>query len=99
MAAAGPAVGDLIDVPDDISVSYFPDSVAVSRKCQEKALNYYTEGYVHDIKVRVINEKDKALSIDGKCWRSMKKNEKPHTLHIKLLDKKITESICSCKAG
>lgn len=83
-------------IPDNISISYLPESDSLSKKALEKGLNYFTQGYVHNIRISEIND---AVRMDARCWRSMRKNEAPHTLQIEINGHKITESYCSCKAG
>ena len=38
-------------ISDQISVSLLPKSSSFSKKCLKRGLNYYTPGYIHEIKV------------------------------------------------
>ena len=91
-----PASDSLIDIPDDISVKFLPNSRNLSDKVLQKGLNYFTQGYIHDIK---IYNQESSLQIAARCWRSMRKNQSPHQLSIEIKDSCITESHCSCKVG
>lgn len=83
-------------IPNNIAVSFLPNSESLSKKATEKGLNYFTQGYIHKIKISEVNS---TVRVDAKCWRSMRKNQDPHKLHIEIGDEKLTESYCSCKAG
>ena len=65
-------------------------------KSLERGLNYYVQGYIHDVKI--FNEKN-VVQVTAKCWRSMRKSEKPHQLNLTLSTRSITDSFCSCTAG
>jgi hypothetical protein len=43
----------LSNVPDHISPRFLPDYVNLSQKCIAKATSYFTEGYIHNIQIRV----------------------------------------------
>lgn len=91
--------GILLDIPDNIGVSFLPNNKNLSTKCLEKGLNYFTQGYIHNIRVFKLESR---VQVSAKCWRSMRKNDSPHSLHIEISiagDERITESYCSCKAG
>ena len=45
------ASDDLRKISDQISVTFLPKSSCVSKNCLERGLNYYTQGYIHEIKV------------------------------------------------
>ena len=83
-------------IPENIAVSFLPNSESLSKKILQKGLNYFTQGYIHNIK---ISEAHGTIRVDAKCWRSMRKSQAPHKLHIEVGDKTLTESFCSCKAG
>ena len=97
--------GDLSLVPDDISVIYIKNFEKLSSKALDRGVSYYTESYVHEISIRrVVDENDRTLlSVTAKCWRSMAKSRKPHSLNFELdlntKDKTLIEPYCSCKAG
>ena len=38
-------------IPENISVSYLPESKSLSQRILGKGLNYYTQSYIHDIHV------------------------------------------------
>ena len=90
---------NLAKIPDQISVSFLPDHSDLSQKVLEKGLNYFIQGFVHDIKIcHAPNTGASAPSgtrVDAKCWRSVKKNEDPHKLHLEINDNKISEAVCT----
>ena len=45
------ASDDLRKISDQISVSFLPKSSSVWKNCLERGLNYYAQGYIHEIKV------------------------------------------------
>ena len=83
----------------------------IKTKCKtstvSKGYKFFTEGYIHNIECRAENIGTNAGSkcdVRARCWRSMRKNERPHKLKLVLhkqnrgmLD--IPSYICSCKAG
>ena len=90
---------DLVEnIPEDISFLYHPEHMHISKKARHRGLNYYLQGYIHDIQ---LDAQDGTLNARCKCYRSYKKNETPHTLHmeISLHNKQIVEAYCSCVAG
>ncbi|XP_070548024.1 uncharacterized protein [Ptychodera flava] len=89
----------LRNVPDDISVCYLPNFQNLSKKSQEKGLNYFSQGYVHDIKINDHNATE--VNIIARCWRSMRKSELPHNIDISIstAERKLANANCSCKAG
>ena len=68
----------------------------VTKKSLERGLNYYVQGYIHDVKI--FNEKN-GVQVAAKCWRSMRKSKKPHQLNLTLSTDSIIDSFCSCTAG
>ena len=82
-------------IPDNIAVSFLPGFES-SKKALEKGLNYFTQGYIHNIK---ISEARGVIRVDARCWRSMRKSQDPHNLHVEIGDDKLSESYCTCKAG
>ena len=97
MAAQHPklASDSLEKIPDNIAVSFLPDFESLSKKSLEKGL-YFTQGYIHNIK---ISEAHGAIRVDARYWRSMRKSQDPHNLHVEIGDDKLSESYCTCKAG
>jgi hypothetical protein len=51
-----------------------------------------TQGYIHNIK---ISEARGAIRVDARCWRSMRKSQDPHNLHVEIGDDKLSESYCT----
>ena len=98
MAAQHPkfASDSLEKIPDKIAVSFLTDFESLSKKALEKGLNYFTQGYIHNIK---ISEARGAMRVDARCWRSMRKSQDPHNLHVEIGDDKLPESYCTCKVG
>jgi hypothetical protein len=98
MAAQHPklASDSLEKIPDNIAVSFLPDFESLSKNVLEKGLNYFTQGYIHNIK---ISEAHGAIRVDLRCWRSMRKSQDPHNLHVEIGDDKLSESYCTCKTG
>jgi hypothetical protein len=83
-------------MPDNIAVSFLLDFESLSKKTLEKDLNYFIQGYIHNIK---ISEAHGAMRVDARCWRSMRKSQDPHNLHVEIDDDNLSESYCTCKAG
>ena len=98
MAAQHPklASDSLEKIPDNIAVSFLPDFESLSKKALEKGLNYFTQGYIHNI---TISEARGVMRVDARCWRSMRKSQDPHNLHVEIGDDKLSESYCTCKTG
>jgi hypothetical protein len=96
-AATGTATDSLDDIPENVSLSYLPDHVKLADRILTRGLNYFTQCYIHDIKIYTENKP--RIKVVARCWRSMRKSEKPHTLHIEIDSQKISESYCTCKDG
>ena len=101
-------LSDLTAIPDNFSISFLPEYQNISQKAQQKGLNYYLQGYVHDIKIFVSSPTSsdsltvtKVTLVSAKCWRSMRKNDRPHNISftLKNAEELIEDSHCSCKAG
>jgi hypothetical protein len=58
--------------------NFLPDFESLSKKALVKGLNYFTQGYIHNIK---ISEAHGTMHVDARCWRSMRKSQDPHNLH------------------
>lgn len=100
MADSSRKINDsLTNIPENISITYLPDHETLSEKARKRVLNNYTQGYIHGIKIG--DGETEKVHVTGRCWPSMRKNQPPHTLFIKI-DKpndSITDGHCSCKAG
>jgi hypothetical protein len=83
-------------MPDNIAVSFLLDFESLSKKTLEKDLNYFIQDYIHNIK---ISEAHGARRVDARCWRSMRKSQDPHNLHVEIDDDNLSESYYTCKAG
>jgi hypothetical protein len=96
MAAQHPklASNSLEKIPDNIAVSFLPDFESLSKKALEKGLNYFTQGYIHNIKN---SEARGTMRVDARCWRSMRKSQDPCNRHVEIGDDKLSESYCTCK--
>lgn len=90
------ATDSLKSIPDDFCVKYLPNSSKLSDKVLQKGLNYFTQGYIHNIK---IYNSDVSVQAAARCWRSMRKNQSPHQLSLEIQNDSISESHCSCKVG
>ncbi len=97
----------LLGIPDNISISFLQGSSSHPQRILDKALNYYTQGYIHDIRIAT-TERDvtgpstsssNSVHVRGRCWRSMRKNESPHTVFLDIGREKVSDAHCSCKAG
>ena len=97
-AASASATDSVVDVPDTISVSFLPKNSELSQKVLEKGLNYFTQSYVHDIRVSKV---EKHVQVYAKCWRSMRKSEPAYPLRVEIdtENSTLSESYCECKAG
>ena len=98
MAEQRDSTDSLNKIPENIGLSYLPNSHKVSQKNLEKAVNIFTQGYIHEIKVY---EGFTKVNVSCKCYPSMRKTQNPHKINIEInIDaEKITDAYCSCKAG
>jgi hypothetical protein len=55
--------------------------MSIIAKALEKGLNYFTQDYIHNIK---ISEARGAIRVDARCWRSMRKSQDPRNLHVEI---------------
>jgi len=77
MAAAAEAdTRSLANIPADFSVEYLQNFKTIGERIIRKALNLYTQGYIH--KIEIFNEKLPTINLRAKFRRSMRKSEKPH---------------------
>jgi hypothetical protein len=72
-----------------LQVQYDSESLSSSKKALEKGLNYFAQGYIPNIK---ISEARGAMRVDARCWRSMRKSQDPHNLHVEIGDDKLSET-------
>lgn len=68
----------------------------------EKGYKFFAESFIHEVFAAKLGENLHKLK--AKCYRSQRKNEKPHELHIEILKNidgniKVGNGSCSCKAG
>jgi hypothetical protein len=66
----------------------YDDFESLSKKALEKGLNYFTQGYIHNIK---ISEARGAMRVDARCWRSMGIYCLSFELALKLYERKTTK--------
>ena len=97
MAATGKDTAGIQRIPDDFSLKYFGDEF-FSMKAKTRGLTYFKEGYVHKVKVDTKSENSE-IDISGRCYRSMRKGESPHNLHLTMNEDSILDAYCSCTAG
>jgi len=88
----------LVSIPDDISINNLPDIKTINERLLHMPINYFTQGCIHKIKIYNSNE---TIKVTVRCWRSMKKSEKPHEVHIGIQpsSKTVVESYCTSKVG
>ena len=98
-AVVAAASNSMSHIPENISITYLPNHLTITDRIQKKALNYYMQGYIH--KIKIFDEFLPKVTVTAKCWRSMRKHEKPHDLHLDIdeNEQKITESYCTCTVG
>ncbi|KAJ8319713.1 hypothetical protein KUTeg_002734 [Tegillarca granosa] len=86
-------------IPEDFSITYF--KVNFSQKALNRGLSYYKEGYIHNIKVT--KGPNGETEISGRCYKSMRKGEKPHVLSVTVTEMNSNhfacDAYCSCTAG
>ncbi|CAG9769732.1 unnamed protein product [Ceutorhynchus assimilis] len=77
-----------------ISAAFFTKKSWTHRQ-SDRGYKFFAEGYIHDVFIHK-NE----CTIKAKCYRSQKKNEKPHSLHLKFASVDLmVEAHCTCEAG
>ena len=67
MAAISEASDSLERVAGYLSIEFLPDYKQIADRKMNRALNYFTQGYIHNIKCSVIKFK---VLVMAKCWRS-----------------------------
>jgi len=93
MAAAAEADSrSLANILADCSVEYLPNFKYIGERITRKALNLDTH------KIDIYNEKLPTINIRAKCWRSMRKSEKPHDVRIEIDGPRrfIINPYCTC---
>lgn len=68
----------------------------LSSRSRQRGYNFYCERYIHGVS---LSEKDNTVSIQAKCFRSMRKNELPHKVRVDVQEDVVADSMCSCTAG
>ncbi|KAH3774303.1 hypothetical protein DPMN_175682 [Dreissena polymorpha] len=97
--SAASASNCLNHIPENISIKFLPNSQNVCDSIKRRALNFYTQGYIH--KIKVFDNFLPKVTVTAKCWRLMRKSEKPHDLHLDINEtcQQKTESYCTCQVG
>ena len=68
---------DIVEnIPQDISFLYHPDHWYNSKKARHRGLNYYLQGYIHDIQ---LNTQDGTLNVRSSAIE-VTRRMRPHTL-------------------
>ena len=70
---------DFSDIPSDLSLKYHPDYNKISQKARQRGLNYFLQGYIHEISIKTDNN---IILIKAKCYRSYRKSQSPHHLRV-----------------
>jgi len=83
-------------IPNSISVDFLPNSKEISSKSLDKGLNYFVQGYIHEIE---FSRNQNFVTVSAKCWPSMRKNNPPHKLNMDISDTSIVDAFCTCTAG
>lgn len=81
----------------ELLVSYLNNS-SVSLRNKQIGKKLCDEDYIHDVKVATEGDR---ITIASRCYRSIRKTEKPHS-HVMIVDTGgscVTDSSCSCTAG
>ncbi|XP_038064883.1 uncharacterized protein LOC119735247 [Patiria miniata] len=71
----------------------------ISKRSRVRGYNFFKNGYVHKIALELLKEGE--VAVQGKCFRSMRKSDTPHSLNVCFGRDQglIAESRCSCVAG
>ncbi|KAK3084419.1 hypothetical protein FSP39_013253 [Pinctada imbricata] len=86
----------LQDLSHDFYANYMKKE-SVSLKSKHQGYKYFSEGYFHD--VSMFKEENSLISISAKSYRSQRKSEKPHALHLGVQNVDIKYANCTCQAG
>ncbi|KAI2644378.1 Trypsin [Labeo rohita] len=65
-----------------------------------KGYKFFVEAFIHNYQVS--NVVDRKVVVRARCYRSMRKNEEPHTLEMALESEEVvgvSTYMCSCAAG
>ncbi|XP_046572349.1 uncharacterized protein LOC124280455 [Haliotis rubra] len=87
MSSHGPSLPQWTRSPKSLPPVESSDIEAWSTNCRiptaiyKKAYSNFVESYIHDVEVRTACD---GSFIRAKCYKSMKKNDFPHTLNIKI---------------
>ena len=85
MASPRIAMDSLQSIPQNICVSFLPDSENISQAVIDRGLNKYFLCFLDDMKVfEPSGEGDSTVQVAARCYRSMRKNEAPHRLSFDL---------------
>ncbi|XP_061698010.1 uncharacterized protein LOC133512400 [Syngnathoides biaculeatus] len=85
----------LSDLPADFSLAFL-DNSEILLKSRQQGFKYFSEGYLNDISMHIDGE---TIEISARSFRSQRKTEQPHTLHLQLNPTRISEAHCTCQAG
>ena len=88
--------GKFKDVPDDISAAYLPYIPTLRQK--QRAMAFCRGSYIKSVN---INRESDRTTIKSRVYRSQRKSDEPHSVHIEVRSEegKVTDAHCSCKAG
>ena len=88
----------LLHIPDNFATNYLQDS-RLSSRSRRQGLKFHVEGYIHCVKL--IRKSEQLITIDAKCYHSMRKSEKPNALFLDVstIGQGIENCLCSCTAG
>ncbi|KAK7484626.1 hypothetical protein BaRGS_00024152 [Batillaria attramentaria] len=95
-ASADNSANSLSLVPEDLTLGCFGTNL--TQRAKRQGYRFFVQGYLHKIN---ITDHHGEASVSAKCFRSMRKSERPHSLRV-CFDpamKLINISKCSCKAG
>jgi len=67
------AIDSLLNITNNISINFLSNHQQLADRILKRGLNFYTQSYIHDI--RVYSEKS-TVKVVAKCWRLMRKSEK-----------------------
>ena len=70
---------DFSDIPSDLSLKYHPDHNKISQNARQRGLNYFLQGYIHEISIKTDNN---IILIKAKCYRFYRKSQSPHHLRV-----------------
>lgn len=91
----------LSDFSDDFAKEFLADA-RLSSRARRIGMSYLVESYIHGVTIALEeNDSKQLVNVSGKCYRSQRKSDKPHTvtLHLSKPDYAVVESLCSCTAG